>query len=125
MKSLSPLVGVIPIFMLLVPSVYAGGPRYDYDESFEDIPGVGDCYNDGYEADFAQKYDGNRANECTDKEDQYNVGFGYGCRDGGLTKEDCIRTWIVLEGCTTQECIMKCRLEPLPAPPECARGVLL
>ena len=34
-------------------------------------------------------------------------------------------TWVVLEGCTTQECIKKCQLEPLPAPPECARMVLL
>ena len=33
MKSLFLLVGVIPIFMLLVPSVYAGGFRYNYDES--------------------------------------------------------------------------------------------
>jgi hypothetical protein len=32
---------------------------------------------------------------------------------------------VVLNGCTTVECIKKCELEPLPAPPECARMVLL
>lgn len=32
---------------------------------------------------------------------------------------------VVLNGCTTIECIKKCELEPLPAPPECARMVLL
>lgn len=32
---------------------------------------------------------------------------------------------VVLDGCTTAECIKKCELEPLPAPPECARMVLL
>jgi len=49
------------------------------------------------------------------------------CASGGdsYTSQSLRLTWVVLEGCTTQECIMKCRLEPLPAPPECVRSVLL
>jgi hypothetical protein len=78
----------IPLYELEYDKTYIFTDKA-YDERYEDIPGVVDCYNDGYEAGFAQKYDGNRANECINKGDQYNVGFGYGCIDGGLTKEDC------------------------------------
>jgi hypothetical protein len=33
--------------------------------------------------------------------------------------------WVVLRPCTTEECIQYCMFAPLPAPPECARMVLL
>ncbi len=81
---------IIPIFILLVPNVYASGPRLDYDERYEDVPGAPECWVDGYDAGFAQKYDENRANECKDiPGDQYNASWKYGCIDSGLTKIDC------------------------------------
>ena len=49
------------------------------------------------------------------------------CASGGdsRTPQSLRLTWVVLEGCTTEECIEKCAVAPLPAPPECARMVLL
>ncbi|MGE5662376.1 MAG: hypothetical protein ACM3X1_09050 [Ignavibacteriales bacterium] len=84
------LLAIIPIFILLVPNVYASGPRLDYDEAYADIPGAPECWVDGYDAGFAQKYDKDRADECADiPGDQYNASWGYGCIDSGLTEADC------------------------------------
>ena len=82
---------IIPIFiLLLVPNVYASGPRLDYDERYEDVPGAPECWVDGYDAGFAQRYDEDRANECNRiPGDQYNASWQYGCIDSGLTKTDC------------------------------------
>ena len=38
-------------------NVYAGGPRLDWDQRYEDVPGASECWVDGYDAGFAQKYD--------------------------------------------------------------------
>jgi len=42
--------------MLIVSNVYAGGPRLDYSETYEDVPGAPECWVDGYDAGFAGKY---------------------------------------------------------------------
>jgi hypothetical protein len=75
----------------LIPLVSASGPRYDSTESFENIPGAGRCYVDGWDNGTIGRYDSQRARECYDKGDQYNVGFGYAtdiCKDP-TTEEDC------------------------------------
>jgi hypothetical protein len=78
------------MFLLVIPNVYASGPRLDYDQAYEDVPGAPECWVDGYDAGFAGKYDNDRADECNDiPGDQYNRSWQYGCIDGGLTKQDC------------------------------------
>lgn len=89
MNKLIFLAAIIPVLMLLVPNVNASGPRQDSDDAYDQIPGAHDCYVDGYDAGFANKYDEDRGKECKDKGDQYNAGFGYGCKDSGLTEQDC------------------------------------
>jgi hypothetical protein len=87
---------LITIILVLMPMpitisyVNAGGPRLDYDERYEDIPGAPECWVDGYDAGFAGDYDRNRADECKDiPGDQYNRSWPYGCKDGGLTEGEC------------------------------------
>jgi hypothetical protein len=76
--------------VLLISNVYASGPRLDYDETYEDVPGAPECWVDGYDAGFAQKYDEDKANECNKiPGDQYNASWQYGCINSGLTKTDC------------------------------------
>ena len=85
------LLAIIPLLMIAtITNVYASGPRLDYDERYEDVPGAPECWVDGYDAGFAQKYDKDRADECNDiPGDQYNASWGYGCIDSGLTKIEC------------------------------------
>lgn len=76
--------------MLLVPNVYAGGPRADYDEAYQDIEGAPECWVDGYDAGFAGVYDRQRANECSKiPGDQYNVSWKWGCEGGGFDEYRC------------------------------------
>ena len=75
---------------ITISHVNAGGPRLDYDERYEDVPGAPECWVDGYDAGFAGDYDRNRADECKDiPGDQYNRSWPYGCKDGGLTEGEC------------------------------------
>lgn len=85
------LLAIIPLLIVAtIVNVYASGPRLNYSETYEDVLGAPECYVDGYDAGFANKYDKDRAQECNDiPGDQYNAGFGYGCIDSGLTKQDC------------------------------------
>jgi len=85
------LITIISLLMLTaIPSAYAGGPRLDYDEAYEDVPGAPECWVDGYDAGFAALYDKDRANECNDiPGDQYNRSWPYGCKDRGLTDSEC------------------------------------
>jgi hypothetical protein len=85
------LLAIIPLFMVAtISNVYASGPRLDYDERYENVPGAPECWVDGYDAGFAQKYDKDRADECADiPGDQYNASWGYGCIDSGLAEADC------------------------------------
>jgi hypothetical protein len=81
---------IIPAIMLIVSNVYAGGPRLDYSETYEDVPGAPVCWVDGYDAGFAGKYDKDRAQECKDiPGDQYNASWIYGCEGAGLTEKEC------------------------------------
>jgi hypothetical protein len=90
MKSLLLFLAATTVTVLLViPPVYASGPRLDYDQTYEDVPGAPQCWVDGYDAGFSQQYDKKRADECDVPGDQYNASWKYGCRDSGLTKIDC------------------------------------
>jgi hypothetical protein len=79
---------IIPLLMVaIVSNVYAGGPRLDYpsDSTREGA----DCWVDGYDAGFAGKYDKDRADECTNEDNEYNRSWDYACRDGGHTQDEC------------------------------------
>ena len=66
------------------------GPRLGWDQKYEDVPGATECWIEGYDVGFAQKYDKDRADECNDiPGDQYNASWKYGYIDSGLTKTDC------------------------------------
>ena len=84
------LITVILVLMpmpITISHVNAGGPRLDYDERYEDVPGAPECWVDGYDAGFAGDYDRNRADECKDiPGDQYNRSWQYGCKDGGFNR---------------------------------------
>jgi hypothetical protein len=71
------LITIISVLMLAaIPHVYGGGPRLDYDEAYADVPGAPECWVDGYDAGFANKYDEDRS-------------WPYGCIDSGLTELEC------------------------------------
>ena len=83
------LVTIIPI--LLVPNVYAGGPRFDSAEGESDF--VQDCYRDGYESGFTHAYNKDRANECKEKgKDWYNITWDAACINSGQTVQNCDKT---------------------------------
>lgn len=95
--------------IVAAPSVYAGGPRGDYSETYEDVPGAPECWVDGYDAGFAGKYDKDRANECNDiPGDQYNASWDYGCKNSGLTENSIAIISISLELLYNLECENPC-----------------
>jgi hypothetical protein len=80
---------IIPMLVITTTAnVYASGPRLD---APDDATREGfNCWVDGYDAGFAQKYDKDRADECKESgENNYNGSWKYGCIDSGLTKTDC------------------------------------
>ena len=90
--------GLVSIFLLLVPNVYAGGPRGDWFGEYADVPGAVDCWYNGYDSGFAGKYDKDRAKECIfneiefkeeDRHKPYYKAFIIGRKDGGNTEEEC------------------------------------
>jgi hypothetical protein len=86
MNKLIFLAAIIPI--LLVPNVYAGGPRLDSPDG--STKEGANCWVDGYDAGFAGKYDKDRADGCLEKEnDEYNYAWIYGCDDAGYLPSEC------------------------------------
>ena len=80
--------GLIPILMLTVSNVYASGPRYDSPENSTAFGGA--CWEDGYDAGFAGKYDEDRADECIEKaNDEYNGSWKWACKDAGYMPDEC------------------------------------
>ena len=76
----------------IIPNVYAGGPRHDYVERYEDVPGGPECWTDGFDDGANDSYDEDRANECEDIGDQYNRAFDVGkvfCEENAEDK-DCV-----------------------------------
>jgi hypothetical protein len=57
-----------------IQSAYAGGPRMDWDERYEDIPGATDCWVDGFDNGLENPIDQERNEECVDKGNQYYRG---------------------------------------------------
>jgi hypothetical protein len=83
------LLAIISMLVIVTTAnVYASGPRLDYP-----YPGTdeeADCWVDGYDAGFSGQYDSDRAKECLEEGgDAYNRSWGYACRDGGFTKNQC------------------------------------
>ena len=82
------LLAIISLLILATTAnVYAGGPRLDWPEDSSDEGK--DCWVEGYDAGFAGKYDKERADRCSQENDEYNRSWGYACIDSGLTKLDC------------------------------------
>jgi hypothetical protein len=79
MNNLIFLAVAIPVLMLLVPNVYAGGPRND---SSSDLPGALACWSDGFDDGANSSFDDARDNECKNIDDQYSKGFEAGNRLG-------------------------------------------
>ena len=91
MSTMTTAIFTIAVTILVISttttSAYAGGPRLDWPEDSTDEGK--DCWVDGYDAGFAQKYDKDRADRCAQENDEYNRSWGYACIDSGLTKIDC------------------------------------
>ena len=84
---ISAFVALAILIVIPTSNVFAGGPRLDYPEDATEEGA--DCWVDGYDAGFAQKYDQDRADRCAQENDEYNRSWGYACIDSGLTKIDC------------------------------------
>ena len=84
------------LFLVIIPmlaitttaNVYAGGPRFDYPD-----PGTqeeADCWIDGYESGFGEKYDNERASDCYENgDDAYNESWDFACMDTTRTEKEC------------------------------------
>jgi hypothetical protein len=87
------IIGITIVVLLSSGSIaaaFAGGPRLDYDQRYQDVEGAPQCWVDGYDAGFAGKYDKNRADECNGiPGDQYNRSWQYGCEDATFSPSQC------------------------------------
>jgi hypothetical protein len=93
------LAAALTLSLLFISNIYAyinaSGPRLDEDEDFAHIEGAGECWVDGWDDGAVGKYNSERARECYDKGNQYNVAFGHAidvCNDpnsASANKEDC------------------------------------
>ena len=71
-------------------AVYAGGPKRDYDERYEDIPGANECWYDGYADGQDHPFNHDRYEDCKDKGNQYYCAFIHGCKSvEGNTEDTC------------------------------------
>jgi hypothetical protein len=102
---------IIPLLLVVaaISNVYAGGPRHDYPENYEDILGAPECWVDGFDAGASNSLNEKRADECADiPGDQYNRGFvgGQICNDlerSEPIRDDCERAISMPD--TVSECI--------------------
>jgi len=85
------LIFLLPaILLLVVPNVYAGGPRLDAGEDLTNEQA--DCYVSGYDAGVANKFNEDRDQECKNLGmDQYSYGWVIGCKysENPGTTEEC------------------------------------
>ena len=82
------VLAIITLFVLATTAnAYAGGPRLDWPMDSTDEGK--DCWVEGYDSGFAGKYDKDRADRCAQENDEYNRSWGYACRDGGFTENEC------------------------------------
>ena len=80
---------VVALVAIGIQSAYAGGPRMDWDERYEDIPGAPECWVDGFDDGRDNPFDHESNEECEDKGNQYYHAFIVGCKDAGNTEEVC------------------------------------
>lgn len=83
----------IPIFLLLVPNVYAGD-KYDWPEKYDDLPEgspVLKCWTDGFVDGEDHPFNDERSQECQfDIGSPYYEAFKAGCMSvEGNTKDIC------------------------------------
>jgi hypothetical protein len=96
MKSNFLLLTIIPVLMLFIPIVYAGGARSDWSDFYDNVEGAPECWQDGYDDGLDQPFDQNRHMECQfEIEDHPDFGrpyyeaFIHGCRHAGNSQEIC------------------------------------
>lgn len=80
---------VVTLAAIGIQSAYAGGPRMDWDERYEDIPGAPECWVDGFDDGQNNPFEHERNDECKDKGNQYYRAFIVGCKEAGNTEEVC------------------------------------
>ena len=93
------IAATIPIFLLLVPNVYAGGARSDWSDHYDNYPGAPKSWQDGYDDGLENPFDQGRHEECifdvpkdvSNFNKPYYEAFVHGCIDAGNTEEDCER----------------------------------
>lgn len=70
---------IIPVLMLLIPNVYAGGARMDwpdvYGEAGEEGDRAAECWVDGYDDGLDHPFDVDRHKQC-----QFDFGYTYADR---------------------------------------------
>ncbi|MGC1134217.1 MAG: hypothetical protein WA941_15430 [Nitrososphaeraceae archaeon] len=81
----------VTMLMLLIPNVYAGGARWDWPESVDNIPEGPQCWSDGYDDGLENPFNRERHRECIFGDVKaYYTGFIDGCKSvEGNTEEDC------------------------------------
>jgi hypothetical protein len=82
-------VAAVMILTISVNSAIATGAESDSDDRFDNIPGAGDCWQDGYNDGQNGPFSQSRNDGCTDKRNQYYAGFVQGCKDAGNTEDVC------------------------------------
>ncbi len=84
---------MVIILTIATSTVYAGGPGFD---PASDVPGVFDCWVDGFDDGANGSFNDDRDKECKNIDDQYSKGFEAGnrlCHDltmhSSVVKDDC------------------------------------
>jgi hypothetical protein len=88
---------LIPLLLVVatVSNVYAGGPRHDYPENLEDVPGAPECWSDGFDDGANNNFNEDRDRECVDKGNLYDRGFDAGlksCTDENMERSSNVRS---------------------------------
>lgn len=47
----------LPVLMLFVPNVYAGGARSDWSDFYDNVEGAPECWQDGYDDGLGHPFD--------------------------------------------------------------------
>lgn len=85
---------IVATFMVSgIISAFASGPRHDYDERYEDVPGAPECWTDGFDDGVNDSFDEDRDEECADKGDLYSRGFNAGtetCTDKNIERSSSV-----------------------------------
>jgi hypothetical protein len=89
-RTLCIAVAAVMILSISANNAIATGAESDSDDQFNNIPGAGDYWQDGYNDGQNGPFSQSRNDECTDKWNQYYEGFIHSCKDAGNTEDVCV-----------------------------------